>query len=61
LPSLETKSSTIKSCLPFNDGTNEIQELTALYIILSPTNSPKTIVHAPQPPSEHPSLGSSLF
>ena len=29
-PFRDTKSSTIISCLPFNDGTNEMQELIAL-------------------------------
>ena len=30
------------------DGTNEMQEFIELYFISLPTNSPKTIVHAPQ-------------
>ena len=45
----------------FKDGTNEMQEFIELYFISLPTNSPKTIVHAPQPPSEHPSLVPVFF
>ena len=40
---------------------DEIQEFIELYFISLPTNSPKTIVHAPQPPSEHPSLVPVFF
>ena len=39
----------------------EIQELIELYFTSLLTSSPKTMVHAPQPPSEHPSLVPVFF
>ena len=61
VPSLNGKQLLIVEDLVSKDGTNEIQEFIELYFISFLTNSPKTIVHAPQPPSEHPSLVPVFF